>query len=103
MSKWISEPKFSSVEFYSLKNKFFVLISSVQIKKSNFHHNNLKSILYSSQDKDQNIFYFIPEVVKNFDGVRLVENLYINDIELTFVSLIDCIDVYFLKQNKCTT
>ena len=37
------------------------------------------------------------------DGVRLVETLSINYIALTCVSLINCIDIYFLKQNESTT
>ena len=37
------------------------------------------------------------------DGVRLVEILSINDIDLNFVTLINRIDIYFLKQNESTT
>ena len=60
-------------------------------------------ILYGTQEKETTNFFFIPEVVKMLDGVRLVETLSINDIALTCVALINCIDIYFLKQQESTT
>ena len=93
LSKWISNPNILSVEFSYFKNTLFILISSVQKKKSNLHHKNMKSILYGTQEKEHNTLFFIPEVVKMLDGVRLVENLSIKDIALTCVALINCIDI----------
>ena len=59
----------------------------------------MKSVLYDSQEEEYNNLFFIPEVVKILDGVRLVEILSINDIALTCVTLVNGIDIYFLKQN----
>ena len=100
LSKWISNPTICSEEFTILKNSLFVFISAAQSKNVSYHHNNLKNILHTQQDKDQNMLYFIPEIAKKFDGKKIVENLAIKDMALAYVAVANCLEFFILGENN---
>ena len=50
------------------------------------------------QNDANNVLYFVPEIVKKFDGVRMVDMLSIKDIALTYVAVHNCLEIYFLIQ-----
>ena len=100
---WISNPDCSSDSFNVLKNTLFVIIAAVKTKKTNIHHNNIKSVIHDKQDNDGNTLYFVEDIVKVFDGVKIMDTISINDIALTCVALINCVEIYILKNNEDLT
>ena len=74
LSKWISNPEFSCVEFHVMKNTLFVVIAATK-SGGKYHHNNILSLLDQNQKEDENEFYFSPEVIKMTDGIRVFEKM----------------------------
>ena len=100
LSRWISNPTFSCNEFHFLKDSIFTIIAAE--KSNTYHHNNLRSVILQNQSEDE-VLYFAPEVVKMLDGVRMLESLSINDVALTCVALLNCIEICVLPQNQDVT
>ena len=104
LGTWIADPKFSSNEFMYLKNTLFLTIAAGLPKnKTNYHHANLKIILdkkQSNNKKERNL-YFVPQVIKKFDGMKVMESLSVNDIALTCIALINCVEIYSSNLPNC--
>ena len=96
MSKWISNPTFSCNEFQTMKDTIFIIIASEK-KFIKYHHNNLKQVIQKNQSEENEDLIFDSEIIQMFDGVRMIENISINDVALTCIGMRNCIEVYHLQ------
>ena len=102
LSKWITNPTFCSNEFHVIKNSLFVIISAAKNSKM-YHHNNLKTVLHDDKNKIDDKLYFVPEIIKIMDGVRMMDTLSINDVAFTCVLLRNCIQICPVSEEKNIT
>ena len=99
MSKWISNPTFSCNEFQTMKDTIFIIIASEK-KFIKYHHNNLKQVIQKNQSEENEDLIFDSEIIQMFDGVRMIENISINNVALTCIAMRNCIKVYHLHQKR---
>ena len=102
LSKWITNPTFCSNEFHVIKNSLFLIISAAKNSKT-YHHNKLKTVLDEEKNKTDEKLYFVSEIIKMMDGVRMMDTLSINDVAFTCVSLMNCIQICPVSQEKNIT
>ena len=82
-----------------MKNTLFVIIVATK-DCGKYHHNNILPVLEQHQNQDEDGLYFSPDVIKMKDGIRIFENLSINDVALTCVSLQNCIQICLLQEES---
>ena len=60
-------------------------------------------MLHEEKNKTDEKLYFVSEIIKMMDGVRMMDTLSINDVAFTCVSLMNCIQICPVSQDKNIT